>query len=176
MLGVLRYNFSSPNFISPLTKIPIQAYKLFWAPTNISNILPKYFPYITQLGLSQIFPILLPNLSSTNISHTSPINYFGPLQIFLTYYPNISHILPNLGSPKYSPYYYPIWALTNISHTSPINYSGPSQIFSILPNLGPQKYLSYHYQNWATKLCHLYKSPNPFTLWAKPKKPNKTLL
>ena len=129
MLGVLRYNFSSPNFISPLTKIPIQAHKLFWAPTNISNILPKYFPYITQLGLSQIFPILLPNLSSTNISHTSPINYFGP-----------------------------------------------SQIFFILPSLGPHKYLSYHYQNWATKLCHLYKSPNSFTLWANPKKPNKTLL
>ena len=129
MLDVLRYNFSSPNFIGPLTKIPIQAHKLFWAPTNISNILPKY-----------------------------------------------SHMLPNLGSHKYSPYYYLTWALTNISHTSPINYFGCSQIFSILPNLGPHKYLSYHYQNWATKLCHLYESPNSFTLWAKPKKPNKTLL
>ena len=72
--------------------------------------------------------------------------------------------------------YYPSWALTNISHTSPINYFGLSQIFSMLPNLGLYKYLSYYYQKWAAKLCHLYKSPNSFTLWAKPKKPNKTLL
>ena len=96
---MLRYKFSGPKFISLLTKIPIQAYKLFWAPTNISNKLLKYFPHITQLGPSQI-----------------------------------------------------------------------------LPNLGLHKYFSHHYQNWVTKFCHLYKSPNSFTLWAKPKKPNKTLL
>ena len=51
---VLRYKFSCPNLISPLTKIHIQAHKLFWAHTkyflNTSHILPKYFP------------ILLPNL------------------------------------------------------------------------------------------------------------------
>ena len=42
---LLRYNFSSPNFIGPLTKILIQAHKLFWAPTNISNKLHIYFQY-----------------------------------------------------------------------------------------------------------------------------------
>ena len=99
---LLRCKFSSPKFMSTLTKILIQAHKLFWAPTNISYILPKYFPHITHLGLSQIF--------------------------------------------------------------------------SMLPNLGLYKYLSYYYQKWAAKLCHLYKSPNSFTLWAKPEKPNKTLL
>ena len=46
----------------------------------------------------------------------------------------------------------------------------------MLPNLGLYKYILYYYQKWAAKLCHLYKSPNSFTLWAKPKKPNKTLL
>ena len=122
-----------------------------------------------------IFQVLISLAHSLKYPY-KPINYFGPPQIFPTYYPNISHILSNLGSHKYSPYYYPIWALTNISHTGPINYFGPSQIFSILPNLGPHKYLSHHYQNWATKLCHLYKSPNSFTLWANPKKPNKALL
>ena len=103
MLGVLRYNFLSPNFISSLTKIPIQAHKLFWAPTNISNILPKYFPYITQLGLSQIFPILLPNLGShkyfsykphklfwtlTNIFH---ITQLGPTKILIIPLPKLGH-------------------------------------------------------------------------------------
>ena len=73
-----------------------------------------------------------------------------------------------------------------------VNYIGPPQIFRtcypntshklpkyftmLLPNLGLQKYFSHHYQNWVTKFCHLYKSPNSFTLLAKPKKPNKTLL
>ena len=118
---LLRYKFSGPNLVSPLTKIPIQAHKLLWAPTNISNILPKYFSHITQ-----IFPHVITQL--------------GPSQIL----PNISHILlPNLGSHKYFPY-------------------KPHKLF--------------WYQNWATKLCHLYKSPNSFTLWAKPKKSNKTLL
>ena len=69
-----------------------------------------------------------------------------------------------------------ICPLTKNTHTSPINNFGPSQIFLILlPNLGPHKYLSYHYQNWVTKLYHLYKNSNSFILWAKPKKPNKTL-
>ena len=103
---MLRYRFSGPKFISLLTKIPIQAYKLFWAPTNIPNKLPKYFPHITQLRPSQIVPI-------------------------------ISHILPNLSL---------------------------------------HKYFSYHYQNWATKLYCLYINSNLFILWAKHKKPNKTLL
>ena len=89
------------------------------------------------------------------------INYFKPPQIFPTNYPNIPHIITQLG---------PSQILPIISH--------------ILPNLGSHRYFlyyptcafSYHYQKWATKLCHLYKSPNSFTLWAKPKKPNKTLL
>ena len=66
----------------------------------------------------------------------------------------------------------------------PINYFGPPQIFPtnypnishILPNLSLHKYFSYHYQNWATKLYCLYINSNLFILWAKHKKPNKTLL
>ena len=82
-------------------KYSYKSHKLFWALTNISHILPKYFSHIIQLVLSQIFPILL-------------------------------------------------------------------------PNLGPYKYFSYRYQNWVTKLYHLYKSPNSFIFWEKPKRPNKT--
>ena len=78
-----------------------------------------------------------------------PINYFGPPQIFPTYYPNTFHILPkhfpmllpNLGLHKYYPifltYYYLTWAPTNTSHTGPINYFGLTQILIIpLPKLG----------------------------------------
>ena len=58
---VLRYKFLGPNLISPITKIPIQAHKLFWTHTNISYILPTYYPsilhIITQLRLPQIFLI-----------------------------------------------------------------------------------------------------------------------
>ena len=68
-----------------------------------------------------------------------PINYFGPPQIFPTYYPNTFHILPkyfpmllpNLGLHKYYPisltYYYPTWAPTNTYHT--------------ITKIGPQNYI-----------------------------------
>ena len=94
-----------------------------------------------------------------------PINYFGPCK----YFQHIIQILPTYYS-NISPCYYPTWALTNITQL------GLSQIFAILANLSLHKYFSYYYQNWAIKFCHLYKSPNSFTLWAKPKKPNKTHL
>ena len=32
------------------------------------------------------------------------------------------------------------------------------------------KYFLYYYQNWATKLYHLFESPNPIIMLAKPKK------
>ena len=65
---------------------------------------------------------------------------------------------------------------TKNTHTSPINYFGPSKIFPILlSKLGPHKYFLYNYQSWATKLYHLYKSPNSFILLVKPKKPYKPI-
>ena len=90
-----------------------------------------------------------------------------------------------MGPHKYSqqitqifPTYYPTCALTNIPHI--ITQLGPSQIVPIishiLPNLSLHKYFSDHYQNWTTKLYCLYISSNLFILWAKHKKPNKTLL
>ena len=39
-----------------------------------------------------------------------------------------------------------------------------------------QKYLSYYYQSWPQNYTISTKGPNSFTLWEKPKKPNKTLL
>lgn len=115
-----------------------------------------------------------PNLISpfTKKYPYKPINYFGPHKCFLHTY----HILP-----KYSPYYYPTWAPTNISHISLINYLGPShKYYPLYPTYYPTwvftKIIIILLPNWATKLYYLHqKSPNSFTLWAKPKKPNKTL-
>ena len=72
-------------------KYSYKSHKLFWALTNISHILPKYFSHIIQLVLSQIFPILLPNL--------------GSHKHFL-YYPtwahtNTSHTITKIGSQNY---------------------------------------------------------------------------
>ena len=104
---LLRYKFLGLSLTNPLTKIPIQIYKLFWAHINIPYILPA------------------------NISHISLINYFGPSHEYYPLYP----------------IYYSTWVFT-----------------------------SYHCQNYATKLYYLHKkNPNSFILWAKSKKPNKTL-
>ena len=85
---VLRYKFSSPNLISPLTKIPIQAHKLFSAHKkyflHTFHILPKYSPYY------------YPTWAPKNISHISPINYLG---LSHKYYP-LSHISSILGFHK----------------------------------------------------------------------------
>jgi len=146
---------------------------------------PKHIPfsdnlvqlvYMLKVYWGTIFQVLISLAHSIKYPY-KPINYFVPPQIFPTYYPNISHMLPNLGSHKYSSYNYPTWAPTNISHTSTINYFGPTQYFShIITQLRPTQVLIIPLPNWATKLYHLYKSPNSFTLWAKPKNPNKTLL
>ena len=86
------------------------------------------------------------------------------------YFLHTSHILP-----KYSPYYYPTWALLKKKKL------GLSQILPItshiLSNLGFHKN-TYHN---ATKIkpqikLSPQKGPNSFILWAKLKKPNKTLL
>ena len=80
--GVLRYKFSDLNFISPLTKIPTQAHKLFWAHINILHI---YHPNILHvIGLSQIF-------------HAQAYKLPWALSQIL---PIIAHILSNLGFHK----------------------------------------------------------------------------
>ena len=60
---LLKNKFSGLNFISPLTKIPIQAHKLFWAHINIPYI------YITQ--------ILSMMLGIQKYSKHKPINCLG---------------------------------------------------------------------------------------------------
>ena len=74
------------------------------------------------------------------------------------------------------------WSDRRLTHGDSQNYNATKyfrslQMFSILLlKLYPQKYFTYHYQCWATKLCHLNKSPYPFILWAKSKKPNKFII
>ena len=78
----MRYKFSSLNFISPLTKIPTQAHKLFWAHINIPYI---YYPNILHvIGLSQIF-------------HTQAHKLLWALSQIL---PIITHMLSNLSFHK----------------------------------------------------------------------------
>ena len=121
------------------------------------------------------YKFLSPNLISplTKKYSYKPINYFGPTWVFPTYFPHITQIssilLPNLGSHKYFPY-------------KPINYLGSFHKYYPL-------YLTY-YLTWVfTKILIILlpklgykiilspqKGPNSFTLWAKPKKLNKTLL
>ena len=139
---MLRYKFSSLNLISPLTRILIQAHNLLWAPTNISNILPKYFPHITQT-----FPHVITQL--------------GPSQIL----PNISHILlPNLGSHKYFPYkpHKLFWAHTNTYHTitkiGPQNYIISIKTQTHLPcgqNPKSPTKLSYKIRCYSASLKHI---------------------
>ena len=90
-MKLLRYKFSSPNLIRPLTKkIPIQAHNYF-GPTWIFL---TYFLYITQ-----IFSILLPNLDSYKYFPYKPHKLSWTLSQIL---PIISHILSNLGFYKNS--------------------------------------------------------------------------
>ena len=152
MLDVLRYNFSGPNFIGPLTKIPIQAHKLFWAPTNISNILPKYFPYITQLGLSQIFPILLLNLDSHKYFPYKPYK--------------LCWVLTNIP-------FYPTWAHTNTYHTitkiGPQNYAISIKAQTHLPcGQNPKSLTKLSTKPIATrhlKTCCYMKPLKPIAIW-----------
>ena len=154
---MLRYRFSSLNLISPLTKILIQAHNLLWAPTNISNILPKYFPYITQT-----FPHVITQL--------------GPSQIL----PNISHILlPNLGSHKYFPYrpHKLFWAHTNTYHT--ITKIGPQNnvISAHLPcgqNPKSPTKLSYKTRCYSAPLKHITTWHPKVRCYMAPLKPDAT--
>ena len=121
----MRYKFSGPDPISPLTKKYSYKSINYFGPTKI---FPTYFPHITQ-----IFSILLPNLGS---------------QKYFLYKP---HKLSWVLSQTLYPTYYPTWVFTKI-------------LITLLPKLGHKIILSSQ------------KDPNSFTLWAKPKKPNKTFL
>ena len=93
---MLRYKFSGPNFISPLTqkKKLTQAHKLFWAHINIFHILPKYSPCYW---------------APTNTLYTSPINYLEPSHKYYPLYPIwVFH-------KKYLPRCYQNWA-TKLHH------------------------------------------------------------
>ena len=96
---LLRYKFLGFNFISPLTKIPTQAHKLFWVQINIPHIFTQIFsmlldshqyslykPHKLPWALSQILPI---------ISHIlSNLGFHKNLTILL---PKLSHkIIPSL--------------------------------------------------------------------------------
>ena len=120
---------------------------------NTSHLWPKYFP------------ILLPNLGSHKYFPYKAHKLFWALSQIL---PIISHILPNLGSHKYFPYkaHKLFWALSQIlpiiSHILP-NLGSHTNTYHTTTKIGPQNYTIST------------KSPNSFTLWAKSKKPNKTL-
>ena len=84
-MKLLRYKFSSPNLISPLTK------KYPYKPINYFGptwIFLTYFLYITQ-----IFSILLPNLGSYKYFPYKPHKLSWALSQIL---PIISYILSNL--------------------------------------------------------------------------------
>ena len=85
-MKLLRYKFSSPNLISPLTKKYIYKPINYFGPTWI---FPTYFPHITQ-----IFSILLPNLGSHKYFPYKPHKLSWALSQFL---PIKSHILSNSG-------------------------------------------------------------------------------
>ena len=79
---MLRYKFFGFKFFSPLTKIPTQTPKLFWAHINISHILLKYFPCYW---------------APTNISYRKPHKLPWTISQIL---PVISHKPSNLNSPQ----------------------------------------------------------------------------
>ena len=78
-------------------------------------------------------------------------------------------LLPNLGSHKCFPYkpHKLFWALSQIlliiSHILP-NLGSHTNTYHTITKIRPQNYTIF------------IKNPNSFTLWAKSKKPNKTLL
>ena len=83
------------------------------------------------------------------------------------YFLHTSHILPNLGSYKYFLYkpHKLSWALSQTLYlTYYLTWVFTKILITLLPKLGHKIILSPQ------------KGPNSFTLWAKPKNPNKTLL
>ena len=89
-LRLLRYKFSGLKFFSPLTKIPTQAHKLFWARINIPHI--YYQNILHVIGPSQILHTQAHKLPWA-LSQILPIlsNLDFPQIILITLLPKLGH-------------------------------------------------------------------------------------
>ena len=115
---MLRYKFSGLNFINPLTKIPTQAHKLFWAHINITHI--YYQNTHHDIGFSQIFHAQAHKLPWV-LSQILPI---------------IGYILSNLGFHKNTHH------IANILSHKIINlYKKPKSIYLVGKSKKPNKTL-----------------------------------
>ena len=101
---LLRYKFSSLNFISPLTKNTHMSPPIILSPH-------KYFPHITQL-----FSMILG--SHKYFLYKTPQIAMGPLTNITRYIPHIIQL--KFSTNKYSSYYYQNWAAKlHYPHTRP---------------------------------------------------------